>query len=36
MGNQIKLASGFTFDYTNLFGEGKVTAAELPDAKAAH
>ena len=30
------MASGFTFDYTNLFGEGKVTAAELPDAKAAH
>ena len=36
MGNQIKLVSGFTFDYTNLFGEGKVTATELPDAKAAH
>ena len=31
MGNQIKLASGFTFDYTNLFGEGKVTQAELAE-----
>ncbi|MBR1885779.1 MAG: glucose-6-phosphate isomerase [Schwartzia sp.] len=36
MGNQIKLPSGFTFDYTNLLGEGKVTQAELPDTKAAH
>ena len=36
MGTQIKLPSGFTFDYTNLFGEGKVTQAELPETKAAH
>jgi glucose-6-phosphate isomerase len=25
----VKLASGFTFDYGNLFGAGKVTAAEI-------
>ena len=25
----IKLKSGFTFDYDNLFGEGKVTKADI-------
>src|SRR5690242_20552268 len=29
MTNRLTLTSGFTFDYTNLFGEGKVTAADL-------
>ena len=36
----LKLQSGFTFDYDNLFGEGKVTAADLkacePELKKAH
>ena len=36
MANQIKLPSGFTFDYENLFGEGKVTEKDLPETKAAH
>ena len=27
----LQLPSGFTFDYENLFGEGKVTAAEIAD-----
>lgn len=36
METQLKLPSGFTFDYTNLFGEGKVTAEELPPMRAAH
>ena len=27
--SRLTLPSGFTFDYTNLFGEGKVTAADL-------
>ena len=36
MGAQLKLPSGFIFDYTNLFGEGKVTEKELPATKAAH
>lgn len=26
---RLTLSSGFTFDYTNLYGEGKVTAADL-------
>lgn len=37
---ELKLKSGFSFDYTNLFGEGKVTEAELaelaPALQAAH
>ena len=27
----LKLASGFTFDYDNLFGEGKVTEADIKE-----
>ncbi len=30
----LKLKSGFTFDYDNLFGEGKVTAEEIKDYEA--
>ena len=26
---ELKLKSGFSFDYTNLMGEGRVTEAEL-------
>ncbi|MDU4961110.1 MAG: glucose-6-phosphate isomerase [Sporomusaceae bacterium] len=29
MMHRLTLTSGFTFDYTNLFGEGKVTTADL-------
>ena len=36
----LKLKSGFTFDYDNLYGEGKVTEADLKsyeeDLKKAH
>ena len=38
--NKMKLSSGFTFDYGNLFGEGKVTQADMESLgeqlKAAH